>query len=157
MVARHSVRRRLFAFSGVTILSMTVFSGFTAGESGKSSISTPIGVDAIKRTLTGHRQWTLYWDRRDLRRPRIGGRTADRSPTATLEFMRLGQRFVAHSENDEVLHVECEFEVTVKEDGFIFAGCPPGSDKTMTYDPDDPECPFKGRTNGTLLWLAPSR
>jgi hypothetical protein len=31
-----------------------------------------------------------------------------------------------------------------------------GSDTTMTYDPDDREYPFKGRMDGTLLWLAPS-
>jgi hypothetical protein len=74
----------------------------------------------------------------------------------TFEFMRLGRRLVARAERDEVHHAECEFEVTVKEDGFIFEGCW-GSDKTMTYDPHDREYPFKGRYNGTLLWLAPSK
>jgi hypothetical protein len=64
--------------------------------------------------------------------------------------MRLGGRLVAHQERDELLHRECEFEVTAKEDGIIFP------DTTMTYDPDDREYPFKGRMDGTLLWLAPS-
>jgi hypothetical protein len=58
---------------------------------------------------------------------------------------------------DDTVHLtECEFEVAVGEGGFTFAGCW-GSDKTMTYDRDDREYPFKGRTDGTLLWLAPSR
>jgi hypothetical protein len=33
------------------------------------------------------------------------------------------------------------------------AGAPTG---VMTYDPDDREYPFKGRVDGTVLWLAPS-
>jgi hypothetical protein len=52
--------------------------------------------------------------------------------------------------------VECEFDVAVKEDGFTFTGCW-GSDKAMVYDPNDTEYPFKGRVDGTKLWLAPSR
>jgi hypothetical protein len=87
-------------------------------------------------------------------RPRIVGRTSDRSGSVTLEFMRLGRRLVARAERDEVHHAECEFEVTVKDDGFVFEGCW-GSDKTMTYDPADREYPFKGRYDGTFLWLAP--
>ena len=57
--------------------------------------------------------------------------------------MRLGGRLVAHEEGDEVLNVECEYEVTVKDNGFIFPGCS-ASDTTMTYDPEDREYPFKG-------------
>jgi hypothetical protein len=106
--------------------------------------------------LTGHEQWRLYWDRGGVGRPRLGKTTSDRPLSATLEFMRLGGRLVAHQERDELLHRECEFEVTAKEDGFIFPGCW-GSNTTMTYDPDDREYPFKGRTDGTLLWLAPSK
>ena len=108
------------------------------------------------RMLTAHEQWTLYWDRGAVGRPRLGSATTDRSPSATLEFMRVGPRLVGHAENDQVHHVECEFEVTLREDGFTFAGCV-GSDKPMTYDPDDREYPFKGREGGTLLWLAPLR
>jgi hypothetical protein len=70
--------------------------------------------------------------------------------------MRLGGQLVAHQERDGHLRGEREFEVTVKEDGFILPGCG-NSDTTMTYDPDDREYPFKGRTNGTLLWVAPSK
>jgi hypothetical protein len=125
-----------------------------AGAGQSENTASAVGVETIKRVLTGQKQWKLYWNRVG-GRPRIRGRTSDRTPSATLEFMRAGRRLVARQEADEVHHAECEFEVTVKEDGFIFEGCW-GSDKTMTYDPDDREYPFKGRYNGTLLWLAPS-
>jgi hypothetical protein len=133
---------------------LTISAGVAVGQSEKRA--SPVGVEAIKRVLTSHKQWTLYWDRGNEGRPRLGSATTDRSPSATLEFMRVGLGLVGHAEDDQVHHVECEFEVTVREDGFTFAGCV-GSDKRMTDDPDDPEYPFKGRTNGALLWLAPSR
>lgn len=94
------------------------------------------------------------WDRRPLQRPRLGLMTADRSPHATLEFMRVGLKVIGHAQDDEVHHIECEFEVAIVEGGFTFPGCV-GSDKTMTYDPDDREYPFKGRAGGTLFCLAP--
>jgi hypothetical protein len=133
---------------------MILFVGAVAGQS--ENTASAVGVEAIKRVLTGQKQWKLYWDRGGVRQPRIGETTSARTPSVTLEFMRLGQRLVARAERDEVHHAECEFEVTVKEDGFIFEGCW-GSDKTMTYDPDDRQYPFKGRYDGTLLWLAPSK
>lgn len=132
----------------------TVFAGVAAGQDGTRT--WPIGVEGIKRMLTGHKQWTLYWDRGNVSRPRMGAATADRSLSVTFEFMRIGLRVVGHAQDDQLHHVECEFEVAVREDGFTFTGCW-GSDKSMTYDPDDREYPFKGRTDGTLLWLRPSR
>ncbi len=138
----------------VTVACVIVLSDIVAGQSGKSA--APIGVEKIKRVLTSHERWTLYWDVGDIARPRFGSTTTDRSPSATLEFMRVGSRVVGHWENDQVHHLECEFEVTVEEDGFTFAGCV-GSDKRMTYDQEDGEYPFKGRVGGALFWLAPSR
>ena len=132
---------------------LTLLAGANSGRS--QTRDAPIGAEAIKRMLTGHKQWTFYWDRAHVSRPRLGSATTDRSPSATLEFMRVGLRLIGHAKDDQVHYAECEFEVTVKEDGFSFVGCL-GSDKSMTYDPDDREYPFKGRTDGTLLWLAPS-
>ena len=132
-----------------------IFVGAIAGQA--ENTASAVGVEAIKRVLTGHKQWTLCWDRASgVRRPRLGPTTSDRSPSATLEFMRAGSNVIGHAQDDQVHPVECEFKVTVRENGFTFAGCV-GSDKTMTYDPDDREYPFKGRTDGTLLWLAPSK
>jgi hypothetical protein len=132
---------------------VTLSVGASYGQSETSGVS--IGVEAIKGMLTGHKQWTFYWDRAPARRPRLGSATADRSPSARLEFMRVGRRLIGHAQDDQVHHAECEFEVTVREGGFTFAGCW-GSDKSMIYDPDDREYPFKGHIDGTLLWLAPS-
>jgi hypothetical protein len=121
-----------------------------AQQTGKS----PAGVDTIKRVLTGQRQWTLYWDRAPLDRPRLGPRMADRSAFATVEFMRVGLKVIGHATDERFQYPECDFEVAVGDGGFTFAGCF-GSDKTMTYDPDDREYPFRGRDVGTLFWLAP--
>jgi hypothetical protein len=132
---------------------VTVFA--VAGYGQSETKGLPIGLEGIKRMLAGHKQWIFYWDRAPVSRPRLGSTTTDRSPSATLEFMRAGPRVIGHAQDDRVHHAECEFEVTVREDGFTFAGCW-GSDKFMTYDPDDREYPFKGRTGDTLLWLAPS-
>ena len=132
---------------------VTLLGGASYGQSPARGL--PIGVEAIKGMLAGHKQWTFYWDRAPVSRPRLGSVTTNRSPSAILEFARVGRRLIGHAQDDRVHHAECEFEVTVREDGFTFAGCW-GSDKSMTYDPDDREYPFKGRTDGTLLWLAPS-
>jgi hypothetical protein len=133
---------------------IAVFAGVGTGQSQTRAL--PIGVEAITRMLTGHKQWTMYWDRAPVSRPRLGSATADRSPSVTFEFMRVGVHLIGHAQDDQVHYAECDFEVAVREDGFTFAGCW-GSDKQMTYDPDDREYPFKGRYNGTLLWLAPAR
>jgi hypothetical protein len=58
--------------------------GPAAGQSEKTP--SPLGVEGIKRVLTSHKQWTLYWDLAAVGRPRIGSRTSDRSSSATLEF-----------------------------------------------------------------------
>ena len=137
----------------LTSACVTLFAGASYGQSETRGL--PIGVEAIKSMLTGHKQWTFYWDRAHVSRPRLGSATTDRSPSARLEFMRVGRRLIGHADDDRVHFGECEFEVSVREDGFTFVGCV-GSDKSMTYDPDDREYPFKGRTGGTLLWLAPS-
>jgi hypothetical protein len=118
---------------------------------GQSRVS--VSPDLIKTLLVSHRHWTLYWDR-GVARPRFGSTTAARSPSLTIEFMRVGVRLVGYAANDQVHHAECEFEVTVNDTGFMFTGCW-GSEKSMTYDPADRAYPFKGRVEGTLFWLAP--
>jgi hypothetical protein len=124
-----------------------------AGQPEKAPSS--LGVEAIKRMLTSHKQWTLYWDLASAGQPRTGSRTSDRSSSATLEFMRIGPRLVGH-ENDQVHHMECEFDVVVSENGFSFARCV-GSENTLTHDPTARDYPFKQRTGHMMFWLAPSK
>jgi len=131
----------------------TIRIGPADGQSEKTL--SPLGVEAIKRVLTSHKQWTLYWDLAAVGRPRIGARTADRSSSATLEFMRVGPRVVAH-EDDPVHHLECEFDVVVSENGFTLVRCV-GWETTLTHDPADRDYPFKGQTHSMSLWLAPSK
>jgi hypothetical protein len=128
-----------------------------AGEiTGKSP--TPVGAEGIKRLLTSHDRWTLYWDRSGTSRPRFGSKTMNRSWSATLEFMRVGPRLVGHAERVEIAPgTECETDVRVRETGFTIVPCWPGEDVPLTYDPMDSEYPFKGRNGGTLFWLAPLR
>jgi len=139
----------------VSIGALSIAAGAVADEWEKTA--SPVGVDAIKRLLTDHKQWTLYWDRASrARRPLLGRKAADRSLSATLEFMRVGPNVIGHAQDDQPPYKECEFEVAVGEGGSTFPGCW-GSDTTMTYEPHDREYPFKGRTDGMVLWLAPMK
>jgi hypothetical protein len=61
----------------LTLGCVAVFAGVVTGQSEPRAL--PIGVEAITRVLTGHEQWTLYWDRAKVSRPRLGSATADRS------------------------------------------------------------------------------
>jgi hypothetical protein len=143
--------RLLRAASMIIVLGLIL--AFSAVVYGQSRVS--VSPDLIKTLLVSHKHWTLYWDR-GVARPRIGSTTAARSPSLTIEFMRVGVRLLGYAANDQVHHAECEFEVTVSDNGFMFTGCW-GSEKSMTYDPADREYPFKGRVEGTLFWLTPFR
>lgn len=75
-------------FGCVVLMSscVTLFADASYGQPERRGV--PIGVEGIKRMLIGHKQWTLYWDRAPVSRPRRGSATTDRSPSATLEFTR---------------------------------------------------------------------
>ena len=128
------------------------FGSGAAGEEGNAAI----GGEAITRMLTSQPRWTAYWDHADVARPSFGARTGDRSRTATMEFLRIGRAVVGHTEVHSLLDLQCDFEVTVRDDGFTFTSCG-GPARTVTYDPKDPDYPFKGRLGSESIWLAPSR
>lgn len=71
---------------------MTLFAGAGYGQSETKGL--PIGVEAIKRMLTDHRQWTLYWDRAPVSRPVLVRRRLSVHPRRRLKFMRFGPRLV---------------------------------------------------------------
>ena len=137
----------------IALACVLAFASGAAGEEGDAAI----GAEAIKNMLTGHPRWIAYWDRADVTRPRFGARTGDRSQSATLEFLRMGTAVVGHTEVNNLLRLECEFEVIVRDDGFTLTSCGGGPARTMTYDPRDPDYPFKGRIGSESLWLAPAR
>jgi len=134
----------------LTVVLVLAFSPRVCGQSQMS-----VSPDSIKTMLVSQKHWILYWDR-GVTRPRVGSTTTAHSPSLTIEFMRAGVQMVGHAANDTVHHAECDFEVTVRDNGFMFSGCW-GSEKLMTYDPADREYPFKGRVEGTRFWLAPLR
>jgi hypothetical protein len=70
--------RYFVVWLGVVLTSgcVTLFAGASYGQSETRGL--PIGVEAIKRMLTGHKQWTFYWDRAHVSRPRLGSATTDR-------------------------------------------------------------------------------
>ena len=140
----------LRAASVIIVLLSLAFSPLAYGQS-----RMRVPPNLVETMLVSQKHWILYWDR-GVTRPRLGSTTAPRSGSLTIEFMRLGAQLVGYAANDQVHHAECEFDVTVRDNGFMFTGCW-GSQKTMTYDSADPEYPFKGRVEGTLFWLAPSR
>lgn len=117
--------------------------------------SAALGAEAIKTLLTRQQQWTVYWDLRDLARPHLSPRTADRSPSSTIEFMRMGASLLGHAENDQSPYIECEINVIVREDGFTFENCA-GTQLPVTYDPNDRDYPFKGRAGNLSVWFAPA-
>lgn len=140
--------RAAFMSGCVTLLASPSF-----GQSQTTDL--PIGVEAIKDMLTRQERWTFYWDRAPVSRPRLGSTTTHRSPSLTLEFMRVGPRLLGYAYDDPLQRAGCEFEVTVRQDGFAFDTCS-GPHKSMTYDPNDREYPFKGRVDRTLLWIGPT-
>jgi hypothetical protein len=140
---------------GRILIALACALAFGSGATGEEG-NAAIGAEAIKTMLTSYPRWTAYWDRGDVARPRFGARTGDRSLSATMEFLRMGTALVGHTEVHSLTNVECEFEVTVRDDGFTFTSCG-GTATPMTYDPKDSDYPFKGRVGVESFWLAPSR
>lgn len=146
------VGRWLAAFVGGPACALS-FGSSALGEPADSNAA--IGAAAIKTLLTSQKRWTAYSDIRQLTRPHLGPRTADRSQSSTIEFMRMGVSLRGHAENDQSPFIECEFDATVRDDGFDFENCA-GARLPMTYDPKDPDYPFKGRAGNLSIWFAPA-
>ena len=115
-----------------------------------------VGADRIRAILTEQPRWTVYWS--------TGG-AAPRPPASagsgTVEFTRHGDMIRGHTSIPAMSH-ECDFEVVVTDRGFMYPGCPSSQDalvrgpaREITYDPDDPEYPFKGSGSGYWNWFRP--
>ena len=113
-----------------------------------------VGADRIRAILTERARWTVYWS---------SAGPAPRPPASAgsgnVEFTRHGDKMRGHI-NIPVMARECEFEVVVKDGGFSWPGCPSpqdrlvrSPDKEITYDPDDPEYPFKGSGASNWYWF----
>ena len=117
----------------------------TSALAQSSTAGSPVGADQIEAILTQQPSWTVYWSS-------LGA--APRPPASaaadTIHFRRDGNQIMGHLKT--VFGQECDFTVTVKENGFIYPGCA-RYDKELIYDPSDSEYPFKGTARSYGFWL----
>jgi hypothetical protein len=106
------------------------------------------GEEAIKRALTKPKSWTLYYDHSEALKP-----PANATKMTFGYFERDGKLMSRHI----VEFGGCELEVALRKDGFSFQWCPPllGA-PSLTYDPGDPEYPFKTLSEPRKIWLKPN-
>jgi hypothetical protein len=111
-----------------------------------STAGSAVGADKVETILTQQGPWTVYWSR-------LGA--APRPPASaasgTIQFSRRGDKLMGHM-SIPVFGQECDFEVTVKDNGFIYPGCA-RFDKELIYDPADNEFPFKGAATSYWYWF----
>lgn len=102
------------------------------------------GEAVIKSMLMKPKSWTLYYDHTDSLTPR-----ANATKMKFTYFERDGKLIGRHV----VEFGGCDFEVSLRSDGFSFRWCPPlGGEPSLTYDPDDLRYPFKN-SEPRKIWL----
>lgn len=100
--------------------------------------------EAIKGLLAKHGSWILYTEYTDASVP------SERAQKLKFEYYvrdtRLMGRWVLEAGG-------CEFEISVRDDGFSFPWCPPYNGRpSLDFDAADAKYPFKSR-NPRKLWL----
>ncbi len=104
------------------------------------------GDTAIRKLLTNHKTWNMYWEITDSLVP---GAQAHR---LTYEFFERDRKLMGRL----VFEMGgCEFEVPVRADGISLRYCVLQGEPSLTFDPSDPKYPFKERNNPRKLWLTP--
>jgi hypothetical protein len=102
------------------------------------------GEQAIRNILTKPKSWTLYYDHTDSLTP-----PANATKMTFAYFERDGKLMSRHV----VEFGGCELEVALRNDGFSFRWCPPlEGAPSLSYDPGDPQYPFKNR-EPRKMWL----
>jgi hypothetical protein len=102
------------------------------------------GEEAIKSILMKPKSWTLYYEHTDSSTP-----TNNATKMRFAYFEREGKLRGRHV----VEFGGCDFEVSLRSDGFSFPWCPPlGGEPSLTYDSDDSQYPFKNR-EPRKIWL----
>ncbi|MEK9968903.1 MAG: hypothetical protein VW600_07190 [Ferrovibrio sp.] len=100
---------------------------------------------AIKALLSKQKTWTLYSEYTDAAEP------SERAQKLQFEYYErdaklMGRWLLAYG--------GCEFEVSVRADGFHFPWCPPYNGvPTLNYDAKDARYPFKDFEHPRRLWL----
>lgn len=104
------------------------------------------GEVAIKSILTKPTSWTMYSEYTDSLTP------TDRAQKLTFRYFERDQKLMGRW----VLEFgSCEFEVSLRNNGFSHTWCPPyQGGPTLDFDLVDPKYPFRSR-NPRKLWLKP--
>jgi hypothetical protein len=102
------------------------------------------GENGIKNLLTKHKVWIMYWELTDAQHP------SERATKLKYEFFERDQKLMARM---IVEYGGCEFEVPLRANGIELRYCSLPGEPSLTFDPNDPEYPFKERNNPRKLWL----
>jgi hypothetical protein len=102
------------------------------------------GESGIKTLLMKHKTWIMYWELTDAQRP------SERATKLKYEFFERDQKLMARM---VVEYGACEFEVPLRPDGIELRYCSLPGEPSLTFDPNDPDYPFKERNNPRKLWL----
>jgi len=111
------------------------------------------GQQAIKEILGGTKRWTFIFEFTPENLP------TDRASSTEFEFFWRGSEFVGRT-TKFVGGSNCEFNLTIRDDGFDFQRCGgfgEASVASLDYYPDDKAYPFKRLNAPQKLWLAPKQ
>jgi hypothetical protein len=102
------------------------------------------GETVIKGLLSKYRSWTMYSEYTDAAAP------SGQAQKLTFEYFERDAKLMGRW----ILEFGgCEFELSLRNDGFSFPWCPPyKGEPSLSYDAADPQYPFKSR-NPRKLWL----
>lgn len=102
----------------------------------------------IRTLLTAPKSWTMYLEFTDALTP------SDRAQKFVWQYFELDGR-VWGRRIPPLAAGDCLSEITIRTDGFSCRWCDPqlsGVQPSLTYDPGDPEYPFKNQ-EPRKLWL----
>ena len=101
--------------------------------------------NAIKSLLTKPKTWTMYLEFTEATTP------SDRAQRFIYEYFERDHKLMGRQVG--LAFGGCDFEVTLRDDGFSFPYCPPyNGEPSLTYDPSDSQHPFKSH-NPRKLWF----
>lgn len=105
----------------------------------------PPGEAAIKALLAQQKSWILYSEYTDATEP------SDRAQKLQFEYYERDAKLLGRW---LVVYGGCEFEVSLRTNGFHFPWCPPYNGvPTLNYDAKDARYPFKDLEHPRKLWL----
>ena len=115
----------------VAVLACLLLGAFTICCADGQARTPGLGSDVIRAKLLSTPEWIIEWG---LRGAVLG--------TGRIRFEQQNGKLVGHL-HDLATKQQCNFDVDVQADGFVYPGCS-NFPKTMTLDEGDSELLFKG-------------